>query len=35
MKVPASFADQFYGLRVNIDFVRKKLTEVSPGVQGV
>ena len=34
MKVPASFADQFYGLRVNIDFVRKKLTEVSPGAQG-
>jgi TRAP-type uncharacterized transport system substrate-binding protein len=31
MKVPASFADQFYGLRVNIDFVRKKLTEVSQG----
>ena len=34
MKVPASFADQFYGLRVNIDFVRAKLTKVSPGAQG-
>ncbi len=34
MKVPASFADQFYGLRVNIDFVRAKLTQVSPGAQG-
>lgn len=31
MKVPASFADQFYGLRVNIDFVRTKLTQVSEG----
>ena len=31
MKVPASFADQFYGLRVNIDFVRAKLTQVSEG----
>ncbi len=30
MKVSASFADQFYGLRVNIDFVRAKLTRVSP-----
>jgi hypothetical protein len=26
LKVPASFADQFYGLRVNIDFVRARLT---------
>lgn len=26
MKVPASFADQFYALRVNIDFVRARLT---------
>jgi hypothetical protein len=31
MKVPASFAAQFYGLRVNIDFVRAKLTQVCPG----
>jgi TRAP-type uncharacterized transport system substrate-binding protein len=31
MKVPASFADQFYGLRVNIDFVRRKLTQVAQG----
>ncbi len=29
MKVPASFADQFYDLRMNIDFVRAKLTQVS------
>jgi TRAP-type uncharacterized transport system substrate-binding protein len=35
MKVPASFADQFYGLRVNIDFVRAKLTQVCPGEQKV
>ena len=33
MKVPASFADQFYGLRVNIDFVRTKLTQVCQGAQ--
>jgi hypothetical protein len=26
MKFPASFADQFYGLRQNIIFVRSKLT---------
>ena len=32
MKVPASFADQFYGLRVNIDFVRTKLTQVTPTI---
>jgi len=32
MKVPASFADQFYGLRVNIDFVRTKLTQVAPTI---
>src|SRR5512143_3069060 len=34
MKIPASFADQFYDLRMNIDFVRAKLTQVSPGAQG-
>ncbi len=34
MKVPASFADQFYDLRMNIDFVRAKLTQVSPNAQG-
>ncbi len=34
MKVPASFADQFYGLRVNIDFVRAKLTQAAPAMQG-
>lgn len=34
MKVPASFADQFYDLRMNIDFVRAKLTQVAQGVQG-
>jgi hypothetical protein len=27
MKVPASFADQFYGLRGSIDFVRERLVE--------
>ena len=27
MKLPASFADQFYGLRGHIDFVRRLLTE--------
>jgi hypothetical protein len=26
MKVPASFADQFYGLRGDISFVRDRLT---------
>ncbi len=31
MKVPASFADQFYDLRMNIDFVRTKLAQISPG----
>jgi len=30
MKVPASFADQFYGLRGHIDYVREKLTNLSP-----
>lgn len=29
MKVPASFADQFYDLRMNVDFVRAKLTRAS------
>jgi len=29
MKVPASFADQFYDLRMNIDFVRAKLAQIS------
>jgi len=29
MKVPASFADQFYGLRGSIDFVRERLEEGS------
>jgi hypothetical protein len=33
MKVSASFADQFYGLRVNIDFVRSKLTQASSGAK--
>jgi TRAP-type uncharacterized transport system substrate-binding protein len=33
MKVSASFADQFYGLRVNIDFVRAKLSQVSRSAQ--
>jgi hypothetical protein len=28
MKVPASFAEQFYGLRGNIENVREKLTNV-------
>jgi hypothetical protein len=27
LKVPASYADQFYGLRGHISFVRQKLTE--------
>ncbi len=30
MKVPASFADQFYALRANISFVRGKLTAGAP-----
>ena len=30
MKVPASFADQFYGLRGHIDYVREKLANLSP-----
>ena len=29
MKVPASFADQFYGLRGHIDYVREKLANLS------
>jgi hypothetical protein len=28
IKVPASFADQFYGLRGHIDFVREKLANL-------
>jgi TRAP-type uncharacterized transport system substrate-binding protein len=31
MKVPASFADQFYGLRGHIDFVREKLASLPSG----
>ncbi len=31
MKVPASFADQFYSLRGHIDFVRGRLTEEAGG----
>jgi len=27
MKVPASFADAFYGLRGHIDYVRQKLAD--------
>jgi TRAP-type uncharacterized transport system substrate-binding protein len=34
MKVPASFADQFYGLRGHIDFVREKLASLQPGNAG-
>ena len=33
MKVPASFADQFYGLRGHIDFVRDRLTN-TPSADG-
>lgn len=29
IKVPASFADQFYGLRGHLDFVREKLARLS------
>jgi hypothetical protein len=29
MKVPASFADQIYGLRGNIDYVREKLAKIA------
>lgn len=32
MKVPASFADQFYGLRGHIDYVREKLASLAPVV---
>jgi TRAP-type uncharacterized transport system substrate-binding protein len=31
MKVPASFADQFYGLRGHIEFVREKLASLQSG----
>ena len=31
MRVPASFADQFYGLRGHIDFVREKLAGLKSG----
>jgi hypothetical protein len=34
MKVPASFADQFYGLRGHIDFVREKLATLQSGQKG-
>ncbi|HET6489099.1 MAG TPA: TAXI family TRAP transporter solute-binding subunit [Syntrophales bacterium] len=34
LKVPASFAEQFYGLRVHIDFVREKLGHICRGGQG-
>ncbi len=34
MKVPASFAEQFYGLRQHIDYVRDKLSQVSQDAQG-
>ena len=30
LKVPASYADQFYGLRGHINFVREKLKDVQP-----
>jgi hypothetical protein len=30
MKVPASFADQFYGLRGHIQFVRDRLLNAAP-----
>ena len=30
MKVPASFANQFYGLRGDIGFVRDRLTNTPP-----
>jgi hypothetical protein len=35
MKVPASFADQFYSLRGHIDFVREKLASLQPGKTAV
>jgi hypothetical protein len=31
LKVPASFADQYYGLRGHITFVRERLKTQSPG----
>ena len=34
MKVPASFADQFYGLRGHLDFVRMKLASLQPDQAG-
>jgi hypothetical protein len=30
MRVPASFADQFYSLRGHIDFVRSRLADAAP-----
>jgi hypothetical protein len=30
MRVPASFADQFYGLRGHIDYVREQLARRGP-----
>jgi hypothetical protein len=33
MKVPASFADQFYGLRGHVDYVRKIISEPLPSPQ--
>jgi hypothetical protein len=30
MKVPAFFADQFYGLRGHIDYVRQMMSDHSP-----
>jgi hypothetical protein len=30
MKVPASFADRFYGLRGHIDFVRERILQSGP-----
>ena len=30
MKVPASYADRFYGLRGHIDYVRAKLASLNP-----
>ncbi len=34
MKVPASFADQFYGLRADIDFVRSRIEEGAAEASG-
>lgn len=30
LKVPASFADRFYGLRGHVDYVREKLAKIAP-----